>query len=99
MAIDYTPVLPVVNVGVGGMDPLKTFVGEGAIERAQDFIGSMPNPEDGRFYMDVSDDYCAECGKTFSAEAWEPMTDDAHNRDRNKWACPECGARDRRNKP
>ena len=54
MSIDYVPELPIARVVLGGQI-LKTFVGEGAAEAASDFIGSMPNPEDGRFGLDVDD--------------------------------------------
>jgi len=87
VSIDYVPDLTIARVILGGWVE-KQFVGEGAVEQAQDWIGSMPNPEDGRFGLDISDDYCAECGKTFWHEAWEC---DSHD---GPCFCPECGAPD-----
>jgi len=89
LSIDYVPDLPIARVILGGWVE-KQFVGEGAVEQAQDWIASMPNPEDGRFGLDISDDYCAECGATFSREAWES----SENTDQEDWFCPECGAPD-----
>lgn len=84
--------LPVAHVSdlTNNGTPVAEFYGEHAVDRASQFIAGLEHAETGRYTLDVSDDQCPSCERTFSREAWEEDGDD--------WRCPYCGAPDGRSR-
>lgn len=83
--------LPVAHVSYGTI-PVARFYGEAAVERASEFIGTLPEHESGIYNLDVSDDACPSCEQPMSREAWEQDPTD------KLWYCPNCGAPDGRSR-